>query len=96
VNITTVEFAILSLGVYRLTRLVLFDEITSKLRERVWRRWPPEAGGVGYLFTCAWCMSFWISLPVVALYRIAPTAATTVLSVFAISGVVGLLSRDYA
>lgn len=34
-------FALLALACYRVTRLVVTDELTQPLRDRVLRRWPP-------------------------------------------------------
>jgi hypothetical protein len=84
---------ILTLAVFRITRLATTDEIFSKIREKVWSKSPPHKGGIGYLITCDWCTSIWVSSLVLIVYKIEPTPAVTVLSVFALSGAAGLLSR---
>lgn len=49
------------LAVYRLTLLVVADEITAPIRDRLVERVPDR---VGLLLTCPWCMSVWLSVPV--------------------------------
>lgn len=87
------DLIILALAVYRLTRLVTTDVILDGVREKVWRRHPPERGGVGYLITCDWCTSLWLSSLVVVMYTIAPELTILISSIFAISGFVGIANR---
>lgn len=84
-------FILLSLATYRLTRLVLLDEIAEPLRERIWKRFPPHTK-FGYLFTCFWCFGFWTSILVVVLYLLVPPIAYVVSLVLSISAVVGIVS----
>lgn len=84
---------ILALAVFRITRLITTDEIFSRVREKIWKKSPIIKGGVGYLITCDWCTSIWVSSLVVIVYRIAPTLAITLWGIFALSGAAGLLSR---
>lgn len=84
---------ILTLAVFRITRLITTDEILSKIREKIWKKYPPHQGGVGYLITCDWCTSIWVSSLVLTVYKIAPTPAITIWGIFALSGAAGLLSR---
>lgn len=84
-------FILLSLATYRLTRLVLLDEIAEPLRERIWKRFPPHTK-FGYLFTCFWCFGFWASILVVVLYLLVPPIAYVVSLVLSISAVVGIVS----
>lgn len=49
------------LAVYRLTLLVVADEITRPPRDWLIERVPDR---VGVLLSCPWCMSVWISVPV--------------------------------
>jgi len=88
---SAVGLAVLALATYRLTRLVTRDSITAPLRERVWRRFPPETTRVGYVLTCEWCASVWTaSLLVVSSTML--TASRPVLLVLAVSGATGLLT----
>lgn len=90
---SALDLIILALAVYRITRLVTTDVILNRYREKIWRRYPPENGGLGYLITCDWCTSLWVSSLVVVMYTIASEPTTLILSVFALSGFVGLANR---
>lgn len=87
------HFAILALASFRLTRLVTTDVVFDKLRERIWKKFPPEKGGVGYLITCDWCTSIWSSSLLVLLYKIVEEPTILAASALAISGIVGLTNR---
>jgi hypothetical protein len=87
------DYVILSLAVYRLTRLITTDVILNKYREKIWNKYPIENEGIGYLITCDWCTSIWASSLVVAMYTIAPDIAIAVWSVFALSAIAGLMNR---
>jgi hypothetical protein len=50
-------FIITALATYRLTRLVTADEITKKVRGWIVDR----SEWFGYLVTCDWCLSIWVS-----------------------------------
>ena len=85
------DLVILALGVYRLTRLGTTDVVLEKLRERWWRRFPPDTAP-GYLLTCDWCLSIWISAPTVLMYSMYPTATVYVCAVFALSAAAGIIA----
>ena len=86
---------IFGLAGYRITRLLLWDHVLDGFRAWVWRRRPPERGGIGYLLTCPWCTGFWVSSLLVIAYIIVPGPTMVVAVVFAISAVIGLLAaRD--
>lgn len=88
---SALDLVILALGVYRLTRLVTTDTLLEGARERVWRRWPPSTKR-GYVITCDWCTSMWISAPVVLMYSIYPTATVYVCATFALSAAAGIIA----
>ena len=90
---SALEFIILALAVFRATRLITTDVVLNPVRERIWRRYPPERGGLGYLITCDWCSSIWVSSLFVALYTIAPTPVIVVASILAFSAITGLINR---
>jgi len=48
------------LAAYRLTRLIIQDEITQDIRDKIFDRFPPQNTKLGYLFTCPWCISIWV------------------------------------
>jgi hypothetical protein len=87
------DYVILALAVYRLTRLITTDVILNKYREKIWNKYPIENEGIGYLITCDWCISIWTSSLVVVMYTIAPDIAIAVWSVFALSAIAGLMNR---
>jgi hypothetical protein len=83
---------ILSLFVYRLTRLIVLDEVLAPVRDWVWDRKSPSNSHIGYLFTCPWCVSLWVALPVVIFYAAFPSITFLVGCIFALSGLVGLIT----
>lgn len=87
-----VEFLVLSLAAYRLTRLIIRDTIVDSLRNKVWDRFPPESTKIGYLISCPWCMGFWFSLGLYFCYTIVPLQTLWISHVLALSAVVGLLT----
>jgi hypothetical protein len=87
------DYVILALAVYRLTRLVTTDVIFNKYREKIWNKFPIEDEGIGYLITCDWCTSIWTSSLVVSVYKIAPDFAIAIWGVFALSAIAGLMNR---
>ncbi|NBQ64063.1 MAG: DUF1360 domain-containing protein [Verrucomicrobia bacterium] len=85
-------FIITALAVYRATRFVIQDELVSPLRNRLWKKFPPETNKFGYLFTCMWCMSIWTASLFVLSSIIMPTITFYVCLVLALSAIVGLLT----
>lgn len=88
---TPLEFIIIGLATYRLTRLVTTDTIFEALRERFWGKYPPQSSKLGYLITCDWCTSVWVASIVVPSVMIIP-ALVYVYAVFAVSAIAGLLT----
>jgi hypothetical protein len=88
---TLLEFVILGLATYRLTRLITTDNIFETFRERIWKKYPPQSSKLGYLITCDWCTSIWVASIVVASVMIIP-ALVYVYAVFAVSAIAGLLT----
>ncbi len=82
-----------ALATYRLTRLLVRDEITRRPR-----RWLADhyEGWAVYLSTCMWCMSVWVAgAVVVVLTYFVPYGWSFVASVLAFSAVTGYLgSRE--
>lgn len=88
-----IDYTIVALAIYRITRLVTTDVVFNKYRLRIWKKFPASDGGLGYLITCPWCVSIWVSLPAVVMYRINTDWTVVVLSIFAFSTIVGFLNR---
>jgi hypothetical protein len=86
------SFFILALAAHRLTRLVTTDTIFSPLREKIWNKFPPDRVNLGYLITCDWCTSIWVSTILISSYLLIPYPTLVVSLVLAISTIVGYLA----
>jgi|APGre2960657373_1045057.scaffolds.fasta_scaffold16748_4 hypothetical protein len=86
------NFIILALAVYRASRLIIEDTVLDSFRNWVWSRFTPDRGGIGYLLTCYWCVSFWISSLVIVSYIIVPIPTIAVCAVFALSAGAGIIT----
>ena len=84
---------ILAFAIYRIAHFIIEDFLFEPVREWVWSRFPPETTKTGYLFTCYWCLGFWISLFVIGLYLILPVPTLIGAAVLALSAVVGLIDH---
>jgi hypothetical protein len=62
--VTVLAWVLAALAVYRLTLLVVADEITAPPRDWLLARLNPE-GRAAFLLSCAWCAACWIAPPVV-------------------------------
>lgn len=89
-DLTPFTFIIWALADYRITRFFLQDELFRPLRERIWARFPPESTKIGYLFTCPWCISLWVSAFCVIAVCFAGIIGLAVALIFALSAVVGI------
>jgi hypothetical protein len=85
-------FVIAGLATYRLTRMVTRDSIAEPLREKIWKKYPPESTKIGYLITCDWCTSIWIASGLQISRTIMPSGTKAVESILALSAVAGLLA----
>jgi hypothetical protein len=89
-NMSVVDLVILALAVYRITRLIIEDAVTERLREAVWSRFDASRG-IGYLITCYWCTGFWVASLLVLLFIIVPVptmAASLILALSALAGII--------
>jgi hypothetical protein len=84
--------AISALATYRLSRLVIEDEITADVRNKIWKVFPPERSKVGYLLTCYWCTSIYAASALEISRMIAPRTTRSVETVLAASALAGLLA----
>lgn len=48
-----------ALATKRIVRLVVDDAILDPVREKIWRKFPPESSKIGYVITCHSCSSVW-------------------------------------
>ena len=91
-DITALQFAILALAAYRMTRLVTTDVILNPIRKKIWKKYPPQNHNLGYVITCDWCSSIWVSSLVVIMYTITSSLTFAVCCMFAVSALVGLIT----
>lgn len=85
------DYVILGLATYRITRLFTRDTILDSFRNWWWGKFPPEKHPLGYLLTCEWCLSFWVASLVFVCYII--NTVTVLAAVpFALSAIAGLLT----
>ena len=82
VDLTMVDYLIMLLASWRLTRLFVYDTLTRFIREqfldvvkvgRGYKLEQPKAGPrrlLSELFSCPWCMSVWTSAFVVFIYML--------------------------
>jgi hypothetical protein len=89
---SAINFIILALAVFRISRLIIKDEVLAPLRNAFWEKFPPERSYLGFLFTCEWCVSMWVALPVVLFYAAFPTMTLLIGCIFALSAVSSLLT----
>jgi len=100
--------AILVLGTFRIVRLIGWDEITKPLRNWAGGRNERNIGepvfaddprgtytrpGLTRWLVCPWCQGFWVCCAVYIAWHFEPTATLYLLSPFALSAAVGLVSR---
>lgn len=79
------------LAVTRLTRLIVEDRIAIALRQWTVRKWG-EDSKPAYLIHCPWCVSLWVSAPVMAAASLYPNRwVIAALAIPAASMVAGLL-----
>jgi len=89
-----------ALATYRLTRLIVEDEITAPIRDRVRHAAmrsvdsPGVAAKVNTLLSCPWCVGWWVSCGVVVARRVAPRAWSPVAAALAFSAVTGILASN--
>ena len=86
------ELSVAGLATYRVARLIVKDEIFSRPRNAIWKRFPPERSKFGYLFTCMWCTSVWVASLLEISRMIIPNVVHPVAIVLAISAIAGLLA----
>ena len=90
-NIDVLEFIILALAAYRLSRVIIEDVVLEKFRDLIWNRYGSSTG-IGYFITCYWCVGFWFSSLLVLLFIIVPIPTIAVSLVLALSAVTGIIA----
>ena len=92
-TINIIDYLILGTAIYRLTRLVTTDTILERVREKVWKKFPPHKNGIGYLITCNWCTSIWVATLVFSMYKMATEPTIFVSTILSLSAFAGFISR---
>lgn len=97
---TPTTLAVDTLATYRLTKLVIDDEITREAREWAYEqanRLPaPLASKVTYLLGCPWCVSIWAAGTLLLLRKVNPALADYLNTLLAASAVTGVLAERVA
>lgn len=90
-----ISLGVATLATYRLTRLVVSDEITAPLREKVIDRFGhPEDSKVSYLVTCPHCVSVYAALGISAARMMGPSRSVDALvEALAMSAITGMLAE---
>jgi hypothetical protein len=84
-------FIVLALAAHRITRFFISDTIFEPVRSKIWSKFPPNTR-IGYLFTCFWCLGFWVSALTVLSYFLLPYPTYVVSLVLSISSIIGLIA----
>jgi len=72
-TVGSADFLLMSLAVWRLTRLFTYDAITQFVRDWFKDSSPESLGGALYtLLTCPWCTGLWFGMVVVFAYFYTP------------------------
>lgn len=94
---SALTFVLFALAAYRVTRLVVLDDVSLPLRSALAARFPaPGPSLLVRLVNCSWCVGLWVALVgalVLHLVGLCPLWSIVVLAWLAAATVVGFLSR---
>jgi hypothetical protein len=106
-QLTWIEFILLCLSTFRLTRLIIFDKITWFMRNPFHEIVEEEVDGavisfihvkgsglqkwIGELLSCYWCSGIWCSILLVLGYTFAPSFFYPIILILAIAGIAGII-----
>lgn len=88
---------ILTLGTFRILRLLSYDTFPPIFKARIWflSKWPERwIESISELWTCVFCLGFWLSLAVYLLWLWLPTETLYIAAPFALSGAAGLIAKN--
>lgn len=91
--LSPVELAVYTAAVYRGTRLVVDDVIFARLREKIFKKYPPTQNSPTYVLTCRLCASVWVSFGLLALRARAPRVADTIATALALSAATVMITE---
>lgn len=90
------DLPVFGLATFRLTKLIIDDEILHEPREALLDRIDsidhPLARKAQYFLTCPWCISIWAAGGLALLIKVAPNIGELLLYVLAASSVSGVLA----
>lgn len=89
-----VKLALFSLATYRLTKLVMEDEITSGIRDKVISKFE-QYPKVEYFIYCPWCVSVWAGAGLLVLDHVAPAIGEVTQKVLTASAVTGIINTRF-
>lgn len=95
------QLALLSLGVYRVWRIIGLDDMPGLVAMRNWLAGASELAGVwsfrrrwvADLLQCPWCSGWWLSLSAAAVWFVDARAALLIAVPFALATLVGALGH---
>lgn len=95
---TTTRLVIDSLASYRLTKLIVDDELPRELREKLLDRLYEKQDSVlaqkaAYFLTCPWCVSIYTAATVLAARKLFPRTSEAVHTALAFSAITGILEE---
>lgn len=85
------DFVLTALATHRVTRLVIEDEITADIREKIFEK---DIGKLSYFITCPWCVSIWAAAGLTAVDLVSPKAGKVLKTVLAASSVTGIVQTS--
>jgi len=83
---------VITLGAYRLLRLLGWDTFPLAVRARAWVIGDNKL--LTEMFGCPFCLGFWVSLAVYLAWLWQPTGTLYAAAPFALSGAIGLISKN--
>lgn len=99
------HFIILSLAAYRLTHLVVFDQIFTPIRDLFVTRDSPNKtftlqGGrlrrfIGNILKCPWCAGLWVSALIIISYHYFETITYQICLLLAIAAIQSLMETGW-
>ncbi len=101
-ELSTMDFILMTLATWRLTRLMIYDTVTKFVREQFWDvvkigksyalEKPPTGPRrtIADLLSCPWCFGVWAAALVIFIYLITPYAVYLIL-LLAVSAVASFL-----
>ena len=101
----TFDLFVLSLASFRMTRLIVYDQITLFIRKPFFIEEEMEEDGevyyvpyprgirgwIGSLLNCYWCTGMWVTILLYIVYTCVLTETMHVILIFAIAGIAAII-----